>query len=89
MTSAERNNPILLDRAVLAELESRWQSQGAPIVSALRPGLSDDEMDRLTEPLGLSLPREAREWWGWHNGAPRPAPYSHTAWEIGPSQEFC
>jgi hypothetical protein len=26
-------------------------------------------MDTLTEPLGITLPREARTWWGWHDGA--------------------
>ncbi len=31
------------------------------------PGLSDAEMDALTDPLGLRLPPEARAWWGWHD----------------------
>jgi hypothetical protein len=41
---------------------------GAPIVDHLQPGLSDEQMDELTAPLGLSLPVEARRWWGWHDG---------------------
>lgn len=40
-----------------------------PVASSLRPGLRDEEMDALTAPLGLRLPREARRWWGWHDGA--------------------
>jgi cell wall assembly regulator SMI1 len=41
---------------------------GAPVAQHLRPGLSDDEIERLAAPFGLSLSREARTWWGWHDG---------------------
>jgi hypothetical protein len=53
----------------LEELRNRWEQQGLGIVDALRPGLTDAEMDELTRPLGFTLPREARVWWGWHDGA--------------------
>jgi hypothetical protein len=55
--------------AQLEELRARWQQQGLHVVDVLRPGLSDAEMDELTAPLGFALPREARVWWGWHDGA--------------------
>ena len=38
------------------------------VLNYLRPGLTDAEMDALTEPLGIVLPEEARVWWGWHDG---------------------
>ena len=38
------------------------------VVDHLGPGLSDAEMDALTEPVGIILPEEARVWWGWHDG---------------------
>jgi cell wall assembly regulator SMI1 len=50
-------------------LEDRWRQVGAPVAVALRPGLSDEEMDALTTQLGLRLPDEARRWWRWHDGA--------------------
>jgi cell wall assembly regulator SMI1 len=54
---------------LLEELKRRWQRQRAPLLARLRPGLSSDAMDALTEPLGLHVPSEARTWWGWHDGA--------------------
>lgn len=76
----------LLDDALLGELEQRWRSQGAFIAGALRPGLNDEQMNELVAPLGLHLPREARRWWGWHDGA-RPQGRSAAA-ELGPTHEF-
>jgi cell wall assembly regulator SMI1 len=64
-----RSDPRLLDDALLDELEGRWRELGAPIAKALRPGLSDEQMDVLTAPFGVRLPREARRWWAWHDGA--------------------
>jgi cell wall assembly regulator SMI1 len=55
---------------MLERLKERWREQDAPILEALQPGLSDARMDELVAPLGISLPDEAREWWGWHNGVP-------------------
>lgn len=59
----------LLTEGLLERLATRWRAHGLPIVESLRPGLSDAEMDQLTEPLGITLPREARTWWRWHDGA--------------------
>jgi hypothetical protein len=59
----------LLTEGLLEQLAARWRTHGLLIVESLRPGLSDAEMDELTEPLGIVLPREARTWWRWHDGA--------------------
>ena len=53
---------------LLEQLAERWRRQRAPITEALSPGLDEEEMDALIAPLGLSLPVEARVWWGWHDG---------------------
>jgi cell wall assembly regulator SMI1 len=80
--------PPMLDEQLLKQLKRRWKEQGAPIAAALRPGLTDDEMDRLTSPIGLRLPREARRWWGWHDGASPQIPGRDVAAEIGPRMAF-
>jgi hypothetical protein len=80
--------PRLVDDALLGELEQRWRDQGAFIVGALRPGLSDAEMDVLTEPVGLRLPAEARRWWAWHDGAAPQVPGLDIAARLGPVREF-
>jgi hypothetical protein len=81
-----RDEPRLLDNDLLAALERRWQDQGAFVGRALRPGLSDAEIDRATEPIQLRLPREARRWWGWHDGADPQPP--GPAGEYGPGRAF-
>jgi hypothetical protein len=63
------DQPVILSADLLEELAARWRAQGMPIIESLRPGLGDAEMDALTEPLDITLPREARTWWGWHDGA--------------------
>jgi cell wall assembly regulator SMI1 len=78
--------PRLLDQALLTDLEARWRAQGAFVGRALRPGLSDQEMNALTAPLGIDLPAEARRWWGWHDGA-EPQPPG-PAGELGPARAF-
>lgn len=64
----------LLDEVLLQRLEAAWRTQGAPIAGSLRAGISEREIDALTQPLGLRLPTEARRWWTWHDGATAPAP---------------
>jgi len=81
-----RDEPRLLEVDLLCELEQRWQAQGAVITGALRPGLTDDEMDTLTEPFGMRLPAEARRWRGWHDDAD-PQPPGAAA-EVGPERAF-
>lgn len=54
---------------LLARLEGRWRDIGAPIAQHLRPGLSAERIDEIVAPLGLTVPAEARVWWGWHDGA--------------------
>ncbi len=59
----------LLSPELLDQLDRQWRLQRAPVVEHLQPGLADDEIDALVEPLGVRLPVEARTWWGWHDGA--------------------
>jgi hypothetical protein len=42
-----------------------------PTVVALAPGVSPDEVDRLTESYGLRVPVEVKALWEWHNGIVR------------------
>ena len=41
---------------------------GFPTVERLYPGLTDEQMDEITAPLGMTLPTEARVWWSRQNG---------------------
>lgn len=59
----------LLQEEQLETLRTLWVAQGAPIAQRLRAPLSDAEIDKVTESIGVSLPSEARTWWGWHDGA--------------------
>jgi hypothetical protein len=61
--------PRMLTVDQLTQLKLRWEKLGlVGVLDHLRPGLTDAEMDALTEPLGIVLPDEARVWWGWHDG---------------------
>jgi hypothetical protein len=61
--------PRMLTVDQLAQLKLGWETLGlVGVLDHLRPGLTDAEMDALTEPLGIVLPDEARVWWGWHDG---------------------
>lgn len=53
---------------LLSELDRLWRGQGAAIADNALPGLTDDEIDALIDPLGLVLPEELRVWWRWHDG---------------------
>ena len=62
--------PKILDNELLNNLEQRWRAAQSPVmVRLLQPGLKDDEIDRLSEPLGFPLPEEVRTWYRWHNGS--------------------
>lgn len=58
-----------LDQELLTTLEARWHEQSPALLDRLAPGLRDVEIDRLTAPLGYSLPEEARRWFRWHDGS--------------------
>src|SRR4051812_33459285 len=75
----------LLDGDLLSQLEERWRSQGAAIADRLRPGLSSIEIDEVTAGSGLTLPTEAKTWWGWHDGA---ADLASGAGQLGPGFFF-
>jgi cell wall assembly regulator SMI1 len=66
------NDPTpILDAAAWAEYLEKLRSCGAPMGEwAVRPGLSDTEIDRRLATIGLALPDEARVLWHWHDGIP-------------------
>jgi len=66
--------PRLLDDELLDRFEARLRKEGAAIVDHWAPGLTDAQIDELLQPLGIDLPKEARRWWRWHDGAPLDAP---------------
>jgi SMI1/KNR4 family protein SUKH-1 len=79
--------PRILTLDLLVELEGLWGKGGAPVLEHLRPGLASDEIDTLTEPLGVRLPTEARTWWGWHDGVAGSVPLGAHR-ELGPGLPF-
>lgn len=77
---------IRLHTELLQELHQRWRAQGAPIADALAPGIDDEQIERLTAPLGLRVSEEARVWWRWHNGVASTADCARSSWDrIGPT----
>ncbi len=92
---APRSDAAVRTAELLAQFESLWVAQGAPIAAALAPGLRDTEIDALIEPTGLTLPPEARELFRWHDGAVRrPGPddarrlWGFGRWEFRPLAEL-
>ncbi len=61
--------PRMLTEAQIERLTAALRIGGAPVVDRLAQGLTDDEMDEIVAPLHISLPVEARTWWGCHNGS--------------------
>lgn len=81
--------PTILTAALLQELDRALERIDAPITGLWRPGLTDAEMDALTEPIGIQLPAEARTWWAWHDGVTydpqtRLAATLGDGWEVPP-----
>jgi hypothetical protein len=50
-------------------LERRLRAFGAPIVEALAPGVSAEEIRAVLDAEGLQAPDDVVAWWGWHDGA--------------------
>jgi hypothetical protein len=59
----------MLDTQLLEELEDRWREQSPAVLQRMQPGIDDDEIDRLSAPLGYTIPEELRRWYRWHNGS--------------------
>ncbi len=55
-------------RKLLDEMEGIWRAVDPTLPDDLAPGLSPQELDEITAPLGLRLNRDAKTWYGWHNG---------------------
>jgi len=83
----EESAPQTLRLDQLETLHALWAEQGAPIADRLRPGLPDEAIDGLTEPLAVRLPVEARTWWGWHDGTKADEDNGYTG-ELGPEFGF-
>jgi hypothetical protein len=85
------SHPRLLTADLLEQFDQRLRDLDAPVARIWRPGLSDDEMDELTKPIGLTLSTEARAWWSWHDGVERgvirPQPAIGTGWVPLPLSE--
>lgn len=60
--------PQLLTNELVERFGERLAMLGAPAATAAEPGLPPDEAQTLVAPLNISLPLEARNWWGWRNG---------------------
>jgi hypothetical protein len=52
----------------LAHLEELLKECEAPVVPRLQPPASPKALAAVEEHLGLPLPLEVRQWWGWHDG---------------------
>lgn len=76
--------PTFLDKDLLDRFEERLRAEGALIVENWAPGLTDEQIDGLLQPLGLDLPEEARVWWRWHDGVLKDAP---NPTEISPGRD--
>jgi hypothetical protein len=59
----------MLDDELLGGLDRRWREQSPALLERIAPGLSDEEIDRLAEPLGVALPEEVRRWFRWQDGS--------------------
>lgn len=62
----------LLSLDQLSRFESALRAAGAPVVDALLPGLSSDEVQAAFAELDdVHLPDELLTWWSWHGGVDR------------------
>lgn len=72
---------------LLGDLEDALIESGAPVAAALRPGLSEQQLDDVKKRFGYGLPEEIRELYGWHDGALHgtgPAPTLLGPWTFPP-----
>jgi cell wall assembly regulator SMI1 len=83
MTQIERLSPKLLEH-----LEWLLVGQKAPVVQRLQPPASSEALAAIESYLGLPLPDELRQWWGWHDGTDVKPHERAVKASIGPSFEF-
>jgi hypothetical protein len=76
----------MLNDDILADFDQALRAAGAKITAAWAPGLSNAEIDALTQPFDLALPEEARRWWRWHNGVVTGTP--GTDWSLTPRRSL-
>lgn len=76
------NDTPALTAEILDRFHQALRHAGAPLGNEIGPGLSDEQIDRLTEPLGLQAPPELRTLWRWGTAPIEPA--TNASWEINP-----
>jgi len=59
---------------MLQRLDAFFFEQDAPIAKALRPGLSQVDLDAAEAEVGFPFPQEVRDWYAWHNGVDEDVP---------------
>jgi hypothetical protein len=59
-----------LGPTLIATYEARLRDLAVPLEEWATPKLTDGQMEDVVASVSLRLPREARTWWGWHNGSP-------------------
>jgi cell wall assembly regulator SMI1 len=70
MSDRARDEAPFLGSALLDALDERWRRYCPALLARLSPGLTGQEIEGATRPLGVRLPLEARLWWQWHDGVP-------------------
>ncbi len=58
----------MLDVRKLDRLVAAFEKHGIAVSDNLRPGASDDELDKLAEQLGVRIPDDVRALFKWRNG---------------------
>jgi cell wall assembly regulator SMI1 len=66
--SESHPDPALLTESLLEELERAIEPHAPGFWDSLPAGLASEQIDELTEPLGLRLPIEVRTLWTSHDG---------------------
>ncbi len=72
---------------ILENFRAALQTAGAPLGTAIGPGLTDDEIARYSSELGVTIPPELRTLWEW--GCPsKEASTTEAGWDFNPAFEF-
>lgn len=74
-----------LNAEQLLKLESLLIEQEAPLIQRFAPPATDVALAVVESQLGLALPDELRQWWGWHDGTNVKAQELAVESSIGPS----
>jgi hypothetical protein len=61
--------------ATLVAFEQRLRAVGAPVAQVLAPGIPEERVREVLEPLGMDPPQELVAWYAWHDGLTTPTPH--------------